>query len=307
MGEAHFDMVTGAFGYIGRYTATALLERGRVVHTFSRRSGADTPLDGRVHVEPQRFYEQAFTRKRLEGCDVLYNTFWIRFSRGGATYENAVERSRLLFAAAREAGVRRIVHVSVTNCTEDSRLPYYAGKAQIESLLRGSGVSYAIVRPTLVFGVEDILLNNIAWLLRKWPFFPVPARGDYRVQPIFVGDLARLLVDAGARQENEVFDAAGPDTMTYEAMIELLRERFGLETRLWHWPPWLALLGCRVLGLFLRDVILTRNELRGLMDEMLISSEPPRGTTRLSDWLQEQSEAVGARYTSELDRHFRGF
>ncbi len=299
-------MVTGAFGYIGRHVAAELLGRNRVVHTFSRRSGEDTPLHGRVHVEPQRFDDHTFMRDRLRGCDVLYNTFWIRFPRGDATYEQAIERSGRLFEAARAAGVRRIVHVSVTNCSMHSELPYYAGKARVEGLVRDAGVSHAIVRPTLVFGVEDILLNNIAWLLRKWPFFPVPGGGDYRVQPIFVGDLARLLVDAGARTDDEQFDAAGPDMMTYEEMIKLMRERLGLKTRLWHWPPWLTLLGCRLVGLLVRDVVLTRNELRGLMDEMLISGEPPRGTKTLSEWLLGACSRVGTDYTSELDRHFRG-
>ncbi|HEX9700081.1 MAG TPA: NAD(P)H-binding protein [Acidobacteriota bacterium] len=327
---ASFDMVTGAFGYIGRYTALELLARGRTVRTFTRRSGEGTPLEGRVRVLPQRFDDRAFLERELEGCDVLYNTYWIRFPRGGQTYEQAIERSRNLFAAAGAAGVRRIVHVSVTNCRLDSELPYYAGKARLEDLLRQTGISYAIVRPTLVFGVEDILVNNIAWMLRRFPFVPIPGAGDYRVQPIYVGDLARLLVEAGedmggrrpaaegdppakpasdtgvAPGEADTFDAAGPDTMSYREMLELIRDRLGLHTPLVRWPPWLALLGSRVTGLLVRDVVLTKNELRGLMDELLVSNEPPRGTTRLADWLERVADRVGDHYTSELARHFRG-
>jgi NADH dehydrogenase len=316
---ASFDMVTGAFGYIGRYTALELLARGRTVRTFTRRSGEGTPLEGRVRVLPQRFDDRAFLERELEGCDVLYNTYWIRFPRGGQTYEQAIERSRNLFAAAGAAGVRRIVHVSVTNCRLDSELPYYAGKARVEQALRETGVPHSIVRPTLVFGVEDILVNNIAWMLRRLPMVPIPGAGDYRVQPIYVADVAQLLVGAGedaAREntkamgeadENETFDAAGPDTMSYREMLELIRDRLGLRARLVGWPPRLALLGSRVIGVLVHDVVLTRNELRGLMDELLVSDEPPRGTTRLAEWLAAAADRVGERYTSELDRHFRGF
>jgi NADH dehydrogenase len=260
-----------------------------------------------VRVLPQRFDDSAFLEDELAGCEVLYNTYWIRFPRGGQTYRQAIERSRRLFAAASAAGVRRIVHVSVTNCRRDSQLPYYAGKAEVEDALRATGVDHAIVRPTLVFGVEDILINNIAWMMRRLPLLPVPGRGDYRVQPIYVVDLAGLLVDAGARQAAETFDAAGPDMMSYRAMLELMRDRLGLGARIVSWPPWLALFGSRVIGLLVRDVVLTGNELRGLMDELLISHEPPRGTTRLADWLVAAAEQVGDRYTSELSRHFRGF
>jgi NADH dehydrogenase len=300
-----FDMVTGAFGYIGRYTALELLRRGRTVRTFSRRPGDETPLEGRVEVLPQRFDDARFLERELAGCDVLYNTYWIRFPRAGQTYEQAVERSATLFRAARSAGVRRIVHVSVTNCRRDSALPYYAGKAAIEEALQAADIAHAIVRPTLVFGVEDILVNNIAWLMRRLPLLPIPGRGEYRVQPIFVGDLATLLVDAGARRDDETFDAAGPETMSYRAMLELMRDRLGLRCAVVSWPPWLALLGSRIVGLLVRDVVLTRNELRGLMDELLISTEPPRGTTSMGEWLAAHADRIGDTYTSELDRHFR--
>jgi len=306
MAARSFDMVTGAFGYIGNHVARALVAAGREVHTFSRRDGVGTALHGRVTRWPQRFDDLPFLVERLRGCDVLYNTYWIRFPRGRATYEQAVERSGRLFAAAREAGVRRIVHVSVTNCHETSKLPYYAGKAQIERLLRASGVSFAIVRPTLVFGIEDILVNNIAWLIRSWPFFPIPGTGAFRVQPIYAGDLAQILVGVAEGVAEETFDAAGPEIMSYEAMIRLLCAKLGRKPRLWHWPPWLTLWGCRVVGVFVRDVVLTRNELRGLMEEMLVSAEPPRGTTCLADWLDGAAEALGTAYTSELERHFRG-
>ena len=305
MDRAPFDTVTGAFGYIGRYIATELLARGRAVQTFTRRSGEGTSLADQVIVVPQDFDDRAYLVEHLRGCEVLYNTYWVRFDHGRTTFEGAIERSRRLFDAAREAGVRRIVHVSVTNCRLDDGLPYYAGKARVEDALKQCGVSYAIVRPTLVFGVEDILINNITWMLRNLPLFVIPGRGRYRVQPIGVSDLARLCADAGEGERNETFDAAGPDTMTYTEMVHLLRDAVGKRRRVIHLPPWLALALCRLVSIFVRDVILTRDELDGLMQEKLISSEPPRGSTRLQDWLPEAVANMGDGYTSELDRHFR--
>lgn len=301
------DAVTGAFGYVGQAVARALLARGRRVLTLSRRSGAGSDLADRIEVAPQDFEAHDALVARLRGCETLYNTWWIRFERGPQTFAWAVERSARLFRAAREAGVARLVHVSVTNCREDHELPYYAGKAAVERHARAAGMSCAIVRPTLVFGPGDILLNNVAWLMRACPFFVVPGDGSYRLQPVHLDDLARLLVEAGARRDEETFDAAGPDVLTWNGLVALLGRSLGLSPRVWHWPPWLALLGCRAIGRWKRDVLLTGDELRGLRQELLLSHEPPRGTTRLVDWLAGAAPTLGQAYASELGRHFRGF
>lgn len=306
MSPAAFDAVTGAFGYIGRAVAQALLAEGRAVVTFTRRDAGGDPLAARVRSLPQRFDDRAWLAERLRGCEVLYNTYWIRFERHGASFDRAVGRSAHLFEAAREAGVRRIVHVSVTNCREDSPLPYYAGKARVERTLRATGISHAIVRPTLVFGRRDVLVNNIAWCLRRFPFFAIPGHGRYRLQPVHVRDLAGLLVQAGASTTDETFDAAGPDTLNYCDLVLLLRRRLGLRTRVVRLPAGLALGLGRLVGLFVRDVLLTHDELQGLRGELLVSREPPRGVTRLADWLAGVAGELGTRYASEYERHFRG-
>lgn len=152
------DVVTGAFSFTGRAIAEELLRRGRPVRTLTRRTHPRDPLAARIESAPLVFDDPA----PLAGADTLYNTYWIRFPRGGATFEQAVEHTRALLRAAREAGVRRVVHISVTNPSEGSPLPYFHGKALCERAVAESGLSYAIVRPTLVFGAGDILLNNIA-------------------------------------------------------------------------------------------------------------------------------------------------
>jgi NADH dehydrogenase len=216
-----------------------------------------------------------------------------------------VRNTETLFRCARNAGVSRIVQISVTNASLDSPLPYYRGKARQEEALRTCGVPFSIVRPTLVFGREDVLVNNIAWLLRTFPAFPVFGSGSYRVQPVFVEDLATIAVEAARGEPGRVVDAIGPETYTFEELVRLLASAVRPGARFVHVPPSLGVAAGRLVGLFLRDVVLTRDELRGLMDEMLTSKQPPNGTTRFSDWLLAHSQEVGAGYTSEMARHFR--
>lgn len=299
------DVVTGAFGYIGRYIAAALLDQGRAVRSVTTHPGKPNPFGPAVKAFPYGFDAPDGLTRTLDGADTLYNTYWIRFPHGGQTYEHALSNTATLFRCAKRAEVGRIVHVGVTRASVESPLPYYRGKAVQEVLLKESGVPFSIVRPTLVFGKEDILVNNIAWLLRTFPVFPVFGTGHYRVQPVFVGDLAKIAVRQAACDAGSTIDAIGPETFTFRDLVRLIAEKLGRKPRLVAIPPSLGILLGQVLGLFLGDVLLTRNELRGLMEEMLTSEQAPNGTTRISDWLETNKSTVGSRYSSEIARHFR--
>jgi uncharacterized protein YbjT (DUF2867 family) len=301
---AELDVVTGAFSYTGRWIAEALLERGRRVRTLTRKDAPAHPLAGRVETAPLRFDEALV--ESLRGADTLYNTYWVRFERGGATFDQAVENSGALFAAAAPAGVRRVVHISVANPSEDSPFPYFRGKARVERLLGESGLSYAIVRPTLVFGPDDILVNNIGWILRRIPLFLVPGTGMYKVQPVSVRDTARLAVEAGGRDDYVVLDAAGPDTLTFDELVRIVARAVGSKSRIGHVPAKAALALTRLAGVFLRDVVLTRDEVGGLMAGLLVSHEPPLGRETLESWAMRDGALLGRAYTSELARNFRG-
>jgi NADH dehydrogenase len=299
---ADLDVVTGAFSYTGRHIAEALLARGRRVRTLTRRSDPSHPLFGRVEVAPFRFDDSLV--ESLRGADTLYNTYWVRFERGATTFAGAVENTQRLFAAARQAGVRRVVHVSVANPDVGSPFSYFRGKAATEEALRASGLSYAIVRPTLVFGAEDILVNNIAWGLRHVPIFLVPGDGAYEVQPVSVRDTARICADAAAREGDVTLDAAGPQRWSYEELVRLVARAIGARARLLRSPTAVALAGARIAGMLLRDVVVTRDELGALESGLLISHEPPLGTDRFEDWLAGNADGLGRRYTSELARNF---
>lgn len=299
------DVVTGAFSYTGRFIAGQLLASGRRVRTLTGHPNRPHPFGDRVEVRPYAFDEPANVARSLEGVATLFNTYWVRFERGRTTFESAVRNSRVLFEAAREAGARRIVHVSVTNPSIDSPLPYFRGKALVEQALAEAGVPYAIVRPSLVFGPGDILINNIAWLLRRLPVFAIPGSGAYRVRPVHVEDVAQICVESAASDAQLLVDAVGPEVLTYAEMTRLIRDAVGSRARLVHVPPALAVPAGRLIGLGLGDVLLTPGELAGLMAELITTDGPPTAATSFSTWVADYGPELGMRYASELERHFR--
>jgi uncharacterized protein YbjT (DUF2867 family) len=300
------NAVTGAFGYTGKYIARRLLELNEPVITLTGHPGSPNEFGSAVRAFPFRFDDPEAMAEFLAGVQVLYNTYWIRFDRGSATHEHAIANTRALIRAAEIAGVPRVVHISITNPDPHSPLPYFRGKAQVESTLQASGLSYAIVRPTLVFGPDDLLVNNIAWILRRFPVFVVPGDGRYEVQPVSVRDAAQICVDAGAADENVTRDAAGPDRLVFDELVRLIARAVGSRSRIVHASPRAALRLTRVGGLFVRDVVLTREEVEGLTAGLLVSDEPPLGRERFDEWLTANAGDLGRRWASELARNFRG-
>ena len=305
MSTHQFDVVTGAFGYTGGYIARTLLARGRGVRTLTHHPERRAGFDGAIEVLPLDFDPDRLA-EALRGADILYNTYWVRFDHGGVTFDRAVEQCRALFAAAAAVGVRRIVHFSVTNADPDSPLPYFRGKGRVEAALRGCGVPHAILRPALVFGIEDILLNNIAWCLRRLPLLGLPGNGRYEVQPVFAGDLGRLAVEAGEQSASTAADAVGPERMDYRSLVDLIAQAVGSRAKIAGLPPRLTLLAAGLLGIVNRDIMLTADEVAGLTGGLLVSAGPPTGVTRFTDWIAANGAQLGRYYRSELAAHYDG-
>jgi len=296
--------VTGAFSYSGKFITKQLLERGEEVITLTGHSDRPDPFGRKVKVYPLAFDEASMSRS-LQGVDVLVNTYWVRFDKGKNTQPRAVENTRKLVNAAKAAGVKRMVHISITNPSAESHLPYFWGKAANEKAVIESGMSYAILRPTVLVGYEDILVNNIAYLLRRFPYFLLPGDGLYKLQPVHVDDLAALAVEGVYRTDSYIIDAVGPDIFTFKELVQLVGEKIGARRPLIPVPPRLALLAAQFLSLFVQDVILTPEEVDGLMAGLLVSNEPPRGKIRLADWLEKNKNQVGSKYASEIEKHYK--
>lgn len=296
--------VTGAFSYSGKYITSRLLARGEEVITLTNHPNRPDPFAGKVKAFPLNFANQAELIESLRGVDVLVNTYWIRFDKGNNTQPQAVKNTTILVNAAAKAGVKRVVHISITNPSADSHLPYFWGKAANEKSVIDSGMSYAILRPTVLFGKEDVLINNIAWLLRRLPLFGLPGDGSYKLSPVYVDDLAQLAVDSVYRTDNFIWDAVGPDELTFKQTVELIEKTIGISRPLMPLPPRLALFAAQFLSLFVKDVMLTPEEVDGLMANLLISKESPRCKTSLRTWLEQNKSTVGRQYANELARHF---
>lgn len=294
--------VTGAFGYSGKYIARRLLEAGRKVRTLTGSPRRRNPFGDAIEVHALDFEQPAGLARSLDGVSVLYNTYWVRFNHKQFSFARAIENTLVLFGAARAAGVERVVHVSITNPSESSPLEYFRGKAVLERKLKESGLSHAILRPAVLFGREDILINNMAWMLRRLPVFGVFGDGRYRLQPIHVDDLARLAVEQGLSRENVTVEAIGPETFTYRELVEQLGRIIGKPRPVISVPPWFGYLAAVLLGKLLGDVIVTRDEIQGLSANLLCVDAPPAGTTKLTDWAREHADNLGRRYASELAR-----
>ena len=294
--------VTGAFGYSGKYIARRLLDKGCKVITLTNSLHRANPFGESVKAHAFNFDKPKKMAESLMGVSVLYNTYWVRFNHKMFSHADAVGNTITMFREAKEAGVERIVHISITNPSEDSHLEYFRGKAKLEQALRDSGLSYAILRPTILFGKEDILINNIAWALRRFPLFGVFGDGQYRLQPIYVDDLAGLAVEQGENQENVMIDAIGPETFTYKSLVEEIGKIIGKKRKIISVSPTLGYIAARVIGRFVNDVLITREEIEGLMANLLFVDSEIAGKTKLTEWAKKHADSLGKKYTSELMR-----
>ena len=297
-------VITGAFSYTGKYATRILLDHGYQVRTLTYHPERENPFGNKVQVYPYSFEDPKRLAGTLRGASTLINTYWVRFPRGVSTFETAVRNTRTLINAAKDAGVRRIVHVSIANPSLHSPLGYYQGKAQLEKAVMDSGLAHAILRPTVIFGLQDILINNIAWFVRHSPVFAIPGDGCYGVRPIFVEDMAKLLVDSAVQEGNSVLDAVGPETYTFEELVRLIAGKLGRRIHVVHVPMTTAYIATRLAGWFVGDVVLTWEEYKGLMADLLAPKGPSTGETSLSQWLAANREHVGKRYASEVARHY---
>ncbi|TAL22679.1 MAG: NAD-dependent epimerase/dehydratase family protein [Nitrospirae bacterium] len=305
MASNEIHVVTGAFGFSGKYVAKRLLDAGYQVRTLTNSLHRENPFGERLKAYPYNFDNPEKLVDSLRGATVLYNNYWVRFNyKDGISfaYSEAVENSLKLFKAAGKAGIKRIVHISITNPSEDSPFEYFSGKAKIEAALIKSGISYAILRPAVLFGKEDILINNIAWFLRKFPVFGVFGDGNYKLQPIYVDDLAKLAVEQGQEKENVIIDAIGPETFTYRELVGEIGMAIGKERPVVYIPPFIGYCVGYIAGKIFGDVTITRDEIEGLMANLLYTNSHPVGQTRLTEWVKEHAETVGAHYSSELAR-----
>ena len=261
--------VTGAFSYTGRYLTRRLLDAGYNVINLS---GNPRPEAVASFTEEERthrlssvpldfsqtcpsFSASASTAASsatslpaaLEGVDVLFCTYWIRFAVDGDSHTKAADRVAGLFDLAKRVGVGKVVFSSHTQATESSPFTYIAGKARAAAALRAAGVPYGIVRPCGIFGdtpLESILMNNAAWVLRRSPLFLLAGDGAHQFQPIHVRDMADLMFDVGTGGGvADERDACGPDVPTARELFSAIGKAVGRSIETFSVPAPLLLAG----------------------------------------------------------------
>lgn len=298
--------VTGASGYSGKYIAKQLMEQGVEVISLTNSPNKPNPLQ--LSTYPLSWHDEGLLARHLIGCDALVNTYWVRFNHANFSHEQAVEHTKALFRAAKTAGVKRIVHVSITNPDASSSLSYFKGKAELEENLKQTGIPYSILRPAVLFGGEqgeDILLNNMAWALRHFPFVGVFGNGEYKMQPIHVQDFAALACREALRTDggSGTIEAIGPETFTFKGLFQALGNAIQCRRPVIGVPVWFGYLAVKMMGAIQGDVMLTRDEVTGLMENTLfVPGAPPAGETKLTEWIAKHADTLGRNYASELSR-----
>jgi NADH dehydrogenase len=277
---------------------------GRRVRTLTGHPNRPNEFGKQLEIVPLDFRDRCALVGNLRGAECLFNTYWVRFDHAGTSFRQAIANTKVLIDAAKEARVRKVVHISVTNASLGSHLPYFRGKAEVEAAIQQSGMRFAILRPSLIFGLGDILINNVAWFLRRFPVFAVPGSGTYRLQPICDEDVADLALHVASEKADCTCDAVGPELVTFNQLVRLVAAQVHSKARIVHVSPRAALVLLRLLGVLVRDRILTAGEIEGLMTGLLVSSSPPSGKTRFSEWVRENGNSLGIKYASELARHF---
>lgn len=298
-------VVTGALGYTGKAITERLLARGDRVRTLTASPRRPNPFGKALDIQPFNFDQPAALEASLRGVSVVYNTYWVRFNHRLFTFEQAVRNTKSLFEAAKRAGVARVVHVSILHANRAPHLAYYRGKADLECALRELGVPHAILRPGVLFGRGDILVNNIAWVLRRLPIFGVFGDGSYKLQPMHVDDMASLAIAHGDMKGDTEADAVGPETFTYRELVGRIADIIGVSRAIIGVPPWMGLAVSKLVNPFVGDVVITREEIVGLMENLLISDGAPTGATRLTEWARDNRESLGRRYASEVGRRVK--
>ena len=297
-----FHVITGALGYTGKVVAEQLLERAIPLRTLTNSPNRPNPFGDAIDIKPLSFDNPDALAHSLDGAAVLYNTYWVRFNHKLFTFEQAVTNTKILFDAAKRAGVGRIVHVSILHADEADDFGYYKGKHELEEALVETGIPHSIVRPGVLFGRSDILVNNIAWVLRRMPIFGVFGDGMYRLRPLHVEDMASLLVEHANMSGDFTVDAVGPEEFSYIGLVRTLAEILQVRRPIMRIPSPIAFACSKLLNPFVKDVIITKEEVKGLMRGLLDSENPSTGTIKLTQWAKEHRDTLGYRYASEVGR-----
>jgi len=233
--------LVGGSGFLGRYAARALVERGWRVRVACRRVHAaiDVRLAGPpgwVDIVQANVRDRASLERALEGADAVVNLVGILFESGRQSFSGAqADGAALLAQIAAEKGIARFVQVSAIGSDAASKSPYGRSKAEAEAAVREANPDAVILRPSIVFGPEDQFFNRFAEMARFAPFLPSIGGGKTRFQPVYAGDVAEAIAAAVTQPDaaGKTFELGGPSTYSFNEIYDFImqtidRKRFKL-------------------------------------------------------------------------------
>jgi len=294
--------ITGAFGYSGKYISEKLLGENYQVKTLTNSPHKHHPYKDKIEIAPLSFDNKDLLVKNLSGYDVLINTYWVRFNHKKFNHQGAVKNTKILFDASKEAKIKKIIHVSITNPDINSELEYFKGKAILEEYLKSLDINYAIIRPAVLFGKEDILINNMAWFVRNLPVIGVFGDGNYKLQPIHVEDFAKLIINRINVDKNVILNAIGKETYTYKQLLLAIMSGIDVHKKIINVNPLVGYWAGKIIGFLKNDVFITKEEIKGLMQNKLYVNDKPIGEISLQEWIKHNKHTLGKKYASELLR-----
>ncbi len=233
-------LVTGSTGFLGRRVVEALADRGKDVRCLVRSPGAEAVLDlNKVDVHYGSVNDPASLRSAFYDLEAVVHLVAVIRERGeNSFYRVNVQGLRNVLRAAYAAGAKRFIHVSAIGVQQTPRLRYLYSKWQAEQLMPRSGMSYTVLRPSLLFGEGDEFLNSLAGLVKAFPVVPVIGTGRNQFQPIAVSDAARCIAEAldSYKLNNRTVEIGGPDRLTYNQIVDIVAKTIGARRLKLHAP-----------------------------------------------------------------------
>jgi NADH dehydrogenase len=300
-------LVTGCTGFVGSHLVNALVEQGFGVKCLARGG------KGLEHLPAERitFVTGDVTKPdslapAMEGVDTIIHLVGIIREKGDATFERVhVEGTRNVLQAARSRGIHRFIYQSALGAREDGITGYQRTKWQAEELVRKSGLEWIITRPSIIIGKWGDFVQILVDLVKKPPVIPVIGSGEYKLQPLYVGDLAQAFIKmlgpaaAGTSEIrnskseinpkpekpetpnseseirnpqsaipwNRVYEFGGPEQLAFNQMLEITKEVLGVRKPMVHLPVALMKPVIRAMESVLPNAPVTSDELAMMAED----------------------------------------
>lgn len=263
-------LVTGGTGFVGSHLIERLRQQERPVRCLVRDPASASDLQARhVELAPGDVTSPASLRNAMQGVQAVVHLVAIIREKGDRTFQKVnVEGTRNVVEAARAVGVRRFIHMSALGAVDDPRYRYIYSKRQAEQVVRGSGLDWTILRPSVIYGPGFGFFDRV-WQSVKMappPIVPVPGSGQTRFQPIWVGDVVSCLVKAldDPATVGRIYEIGGPEYLTYEQMLDAVLKVRGVRRLKVKVPLFLMRPVVPLMGLIFRDPPVTSVEIKQL-------------------------------------------